>query len=164
MARRRTSQFRQGGGNVIEGVDDLIADLERLADKVTGKEIVDAMKPAAAIMVSSIKSHWRAAHGRGGKAVDVFDFYAKRSGHAPERILDGIFFDARKAWYTIGGPSILIGVGHWHSPNWHFMEYGVPSHGIPAQPFIRPGREASKASVNAQLQSDIKKLIDSVAK
>ena len=164
MARRRTSQFKQGGGNVIEGVDDLIADLENLADKITGKEIVDAMKPAAAIMVDGIKSYWRAAHGRGGKAVDIFDHYAKKSGHAPERILDGIFFDARKAWYTIGGPSILVGVAHWHSPHWHFMEYGLPSRGVPAQPFVRPGREMAWMEATAQLRSDIKKLIDSVGK
>jgi len=164
MARRRTSQFKQGGGNVIEGVDDLIADLNKLAGKVTGSEVVEAMKPAARIYRDTMRQFARLAISSGSAAAKIANHYATKSGHKPERLIEGIFYDARHAWYTIGGPSILFGVAHWHSPQWHFLEYGLPSRGVAAYPFIRPSRDAAHMAANAQLQADIKKLIDSAGK
>ena len=158
MARRKEA------GNVIEGVDDLIEDLNKLAGKVTGSEVVEAMKPAARIYRDSVRSHLRAAMSSGMPAATIFAKYAKRAGHKPERALEGVFYDARHAWYTIGGPSILIGMAHWHSPHWHFLEYGVPSRGVAAMPFIRPGRDSAHSQAMAQLKADLKKLVDSVAK
>jgi len=155
MARRKEA------GNVIEGVDDLIEDLNKLAGKITGKEVVEAMKPAARIYRDSIRAHLRTAISSGTAAAKVFARYAKRSGHPPERAAEGVFYDARNPFHDVSGPSILVGMAHWHSPHWHFLEYGVPSRGVAAAPFIRPGRDAAHSAANARLQADIKKLIDS---
>ena len=155
MARRR-----RRAGNVIEGLDDLMGDLEKLQGRVKGRQVVDAMRPAARILRDGIKSEWRKVHAAGGEAVRVFDWYAAKSGDRPDAILDAIFYDATDPFRVPGGPSLLVGVSHFQAPHWHFLEYGVPSHNIAATPFVRPGRDRARPAAMRQLQRDVRALIE----
>jgi HK97 gp10 family phage protein len=50
---------------------------------------------------------------------------------------------------------------HWR---WHFIEGGVPAHGIAARPFLRPALDANAEAVVGTLREQLGKEIDRVLK
>ncbi len=43
---------------------------------------------------------------------------------------------------------------------WHFIEFGVPSRGIPAKPFLRPAMDSNRQSVLSRFTERLKKSVD----
>lgn len=61
------------------------------------------------------------------------------------------------------GPAQLVtrkGAGS----RWHFVEFGVPSRGIPAKPFLRPAFEQNKEKILADLRESLERAVQRLIK
>lgn len=75
-----------------------------------------------------------------------------------------------KGGKRIGGVVIKVGVqggarpakGREDTGHWRFVEFGVPEHGIPARPFMRPSLEDNVEKVTDTFVAELDKQIDKI--
>lgn len=140
MPRRRSGvtagRLRKVGAEIgIEGVDEILANISKKLNKVTGQEAKKVFMRAAMIAVREIRD--LAPLGPTGN------------------LKKGVFAD-------YGDPkksNVLVGMNYKISPHAHFLEYGTVK--MRAQPYFRPGITASRSAIAASLIQGMRGLITS---
>ena len=163
----------------VTGFAALKADLAELGDRITKKVVAAAVRDASKVVVKAAKARVptaKKAHyfypyvrsGRAGRRKTRQSVSTSRGSRMGERTLIqpglvkksiGMRKDKRGgrgqiAYYV--GPIKKKGKGHAGDPYyWKWIEFGVPAHGIPARPFMRPAFQASHSAIINKMRESL---------
>lgn len=140
----------------IKGLEPVLAKLKALRDP---KRQLKAVRAAGTRAMRIVRDAAR-ARARG------FD-----DPKSPSNIAKNIVTrNDAKAGRREGGVVIKVGVqggarpakGNSDTGHWRFVEFGVPEHGIPARPFMRPALENNVDKVTDAFVAEMDKQIDKI--
>ena len=164
----------------VTGFADLKADLAILGDKITKRIVAAAVRDASKIVVKAAKArvptakkpHFFYPYVRSGRAGRKKTRHLVAKGPRGSRLAErtliqpglvkrsiGIKKDKRGgrgqiAYYV--GPIKKKGKGYAGDPfYWKWIEFGVPAHGIPARPFMRPAFQASHSAIINKMRESL---------
>ena len=115
-----------------------------------------ADNPHSLALSESIKL-WKVSRRKKKKKSDTFATVEIGPRRSDKRALARLFtFHNRK---TITPDQLRLGIRHGH-----LVEYGVPSRGIPAQPFLRPAADSKAAAGISAFRKELGRAIDKQAR
>jgi hypothetical protein len=121
----------------IEGIPEIKANIAKVLDRALGEKAKKVFMRAAMISVKEIRD------------LAPYDPLRKRGTH----LRDAVFAD----YGDPKKPNVIVGVNPKKAPHGHWLEYGNVR--MKAKPYFRPGVNAARAPMAAELATGMKNLI-----